>query len=332
MDKRISVSSSSSTGSLLSSVLKELKRKRKKTPPVITVMDVETMHKKTPSIDKDEKLNGTADDQSIVKKDSELPPSKKPSPSLGNRPQKPLISPPIKPKRLKKLSTCSIEADCSENISTVNSSNLPSDFRSLLDNAFTDPVMTMSFSDGSKQCSPERPYSEQYEQCNGELPTDDAEQCDRDQVKTELFPRDTLSNSISIDSVNDRHGFDSQSYDTVSMFSALSDDGLENDWLDNDMKRGSFDDSLSVSSMSIEGKKIKKRNAKAKAKMLKKQAAVQKERVGAFLDAATANASDRIKKIRRGSIKIPIGKGKFQNITNRYVTCALTEFFNCFFW
>ena len=63
---------------------------------------------------------------------------------------------------------------------------------------------------------------------------------------------------------------------------------------------------------------VKRIKARERARQLKKQASAQRERVGAFLDAAASNASDRIKKFRRPSLKFSHGKNKaLQNLANK---------------
>ena len=65
---------------------------------------------------------------------------------------------------------------------------------------------------------------------------------------------------------------------------------------------------------------VKRIKARERARQLKKHASNQKERVGALLDAAASkfNASDRIKKFRRPSLKFSNGKSKaLQNLTSK---------------
>ena len=313
-----SLSSSPSASSLLSSVLKELKRKTKKTPPVTTVMD--QLEISSP-ITADH--NGTGEFSTYSKESDSITSDKQNSDNndfgvgntfftCGTKPQKPLLSPPLKPRRLKKKVN-QTNNDSNGSNETLNGSHLPTEFQSLLESVFADGEITMSFSDGSKQCSPEKAAFKFIEKEGEKSSTKPRhlEKLDNSERKKSFGARTTLANTNSFDSVND------PCYDSISTYSALSDDGLHDDWLDNGAKRGSFD-TISVSSMFCSNeKKTKKKKAKEKAKMLKKQAAAKKERVGALFDAATSNASDRIKKLRRGSIKIPIGKGKFQNIANK---------------
>ena len=107
---------------------------------------------------------------------------------------------------------------------------------------------------------------------------------------------------------------------SIDWESGQSDEGHHSNGSIDNMKALDEDcgDYMSISSvegveeMKFLGKKLK---ARERARQLRKQALAQRERVSALLDAAATNASDRIKRFRRPSLKFSAGT-KLQNLAN----------------
>ena len=234
-------------------------------------------------------------------------------------------SPPLKPKRKKKKRTRGKE-------SHKNEPGIDSEIQNIIESAFSkdDDENRKEFSDDlepavfSPEDTPVRSYSDQT-RTNGSPNSAASYQRHHhgSSIHSDIVSNfsenrgfmKTLQTSRSFDSLDDPR------YETVSMFSQISDDDPSSDWIS--FSNAGYGDAISLSSFAsadgqLDGKPEKKRvDAKSRAKLLKKQAAAQKEKMGAFLDAAATNATSRIRKFRRPSIKFTTGRAKLQHLANK---------------
>ena len=329
MEERSSLSPLAGSDSLLASVLRELKRSTKRIPPVITVMEQQSSPKKenfsTSSPSGTVSRNGiteySAYSKVIDNKNSER--SFSPEKSSPTSAWKKFKSPPIKPRRKKK-------ADKANGVYNTETS-IDSEIHSIIESAFSqhDDPSKKSYSDDSEVAvfspddTPVRTYSDpnkcddfsgsysayQRQHHGSSFHSDIASNFKADQNFSKLH------SSRSYDSLDDSR------FETVSMYSQISDDDQSSDWLKGTSTE--YGDTISLSSFAsadgqLDGRPDKKRiDPKARAKQLKKQAAVQREKVGAFLDAAASTATNRIRKIRKPSMKFKTGRAKIQHLANR---------------
>ena len=145
-------------------------------------------------------------------------------------------------------------------------------------------------------------------------------------------PTDDIEDCFDVEgiySIIDQTPTDSRSIDRIELMSTLSghsDEGHhshesgENERAEENKEGDEISLSSNGSGDELAQTKfiVKRIKARERARQLKKQATVHKERVGAFFDAAASNASDRIKKFRRPSLKFSHGKNKtLQNLANK---------------
>ena len=320
----------SAPGSLLTSVLAELKMNTKRIPPVAT-----GKHQSKPS-PKKEVFSPTSPDQNAARNGiaeytayskgidlsvgSSTSTEKRSPGNIWNK----FKSPPLKPKRKKK------EDKGKE--SHKNEPGIDSEIQNIIESAFSkdDDENRKEFSDDlepavfSPEDTPVRSYSDQT-RTNGSPNSAASYQRHHhgSSIHSDIVSNfsenrgfmKTLQTSRSFDSLDDPR------YETVSMFSQISDDDPSSDWIS--FSNAGYGDAISLSSFAsadgqLDGKPEKKRvDAKSRAKLLKKQAAAQKEKMGAFLDAAATNATSRIRKFRRPSIKFTTGRAKLQHLANK---------------
>ena len=316
MESETSPAFAAGSESLLSSVMDELKRSTKRIPPHATSQfdsSVEnTISADTPAFQKGEK-SGIAEYSAYSRIVDGLANDEKTSNEVK------IKSPPVKPKRKKKN-----EAELQNKGS--DPSLIGTDLKNILDSAFSNNnEKSMKMPDDSEcivytpEDTPVRSRSYPYKI---QL-TDKSEENYRNHHGSSIHSDITsdskylvdmrkLTSSRSFDSIEDRH------YETVSMFSQLSDEDPTNNW--NDGGHSECGDAISLASFAsadgqLDEKLHRKRiDPKARAKQLKKQAAAGKEKVGAFLDAAASNATNRIRKFRKPSIKFPAGRTKLPNL------------------
>ena len=292
------------TGGLLASVMEELKRSTKLTPPVITLAERKKIPEQIPEEKNDHESvdqNGIAEYSAYCKITD--------NPDVAGSAWPKSKPAPRKPKRSKKLPN---KNGSNEN----NSPHIESEIHNLIESAFSvdDKNETQLIFDNfsprkSSLGNQNRPDHKRLQS----LDYHGSMNCIHDSESPRSSKNDR-GKSIDYGILHESRSYESL-VDSKSVYSAYSDDDSSLDGLE---KGEMPDDAKSLSSFNLNEKSERRAlKAKARAKHLKHQAAVQKDRVGAFLDAAATNATDRIKKLRRPSMKFRAGKAKLQSLANK---------------